>query len=378
MKKTIAFILLIGLINTAWAHQLPLNPKLRIQINKNVELLGLAYFVGFEGVDIETKTIDIKGKKMPKKDWHNYGYFIYEKYKQFATNESLLNSFTVADHLWLDYLIALLVQVEDFPNASLTEAIPEQYYINFSKTKNLKEAKENATIFLGGLNSFYTQINFNQYLLDSKKYYDQALEEVKQGLPKTDFISTMEGFYKKSFDTYTLLPSLTIPKGMGFGVQYTSGGNTHIFNVFGALDFQQFLNVNQLQMGFTDKQRLRELSVHEFGHSFVNPSVDKLPEKMITDTEHLLEPMRLAMANQGYNTWRASLYEHFVRAGEIIIAEKIGDKAGSENLFKYYLEERQFKYIPSILIELRKYDSGQYKTYDKTVLAAMKEIEKNK
>lgn len=376
MKKFITLILFIFLTNNLFAYDSPPNKKLKIQINNNVELLGLAYFIGFEGVDIETKTIDVRGKKMPKKDWHNYGYFIYEKYKKFAANESLLNSFTVADHLWLDYLIALLVQVEDFPNARLTDAIPESYYINFSKTKNLKEAKENTKIFLDGLNTFYTQIDFNQYLVDSKKYYDKAIEEVRQGLPETDFISAMEGFYKHSFDTYTLVPSLTIPKGMGFGVRYTSAGKTHIFNVFGALDFQTFLNTNDLQMGFGDKQRLRELSVHEFGHSFVNRSVDKLPEKLIVDTEHLLEPMRLAMSNQGYNTWRASLYEHFTRAGEIMIAEKMGDAAGAKKLLNEYLQERQFNYIPTILIELKKYDSGQYKTYDETVLAAMNEIAK--
>ncbi|GAB3501526.1 DUF4932 domain-containing protein [Emticicia fontis] len=375
MKKTIAFILFTLLASNSFAQNLP-NKKLNIRINKNVELLGLAYFIGFEGVDIETKTMDVRGKKMPKKDWHNYGYFIYEKYKKYAANESLLNGFTVADHLWLDYLIALLVQVDDFPNAKLTVAVPESYYINFSKKKNLAEAKENTKIFLDALNTFYTQINFNQYLLDSKTYYDTALEEVREGLPKTDFISTMEGFYKSSFDTYTLVPSLTIPKGMGFGVKYTSAGKSHVFNVFGALDFQTFQNTSNLQMGFANKQEIRELSVHEFGHSFVNRSVDKLPEKLIVDTEPLLEPIRQAMSNQGYNTWRACLYEHFTRAGEIMIAGKMGDTEGAKKLQNEYMQERHFNYIPIILIELRKYESGQYKTYDEAVLAAMNAIAK--
>ncbi len=38
------------------------NKKLRIEINKNVELLGIGYFIGFEGVEIETKTVEINGK----------------------------------------------------------------------------------------------------------------------------------------------------------------------------------------------------------------------------------------------------------------------------------------------------------------------------
>lgn len=378
MKKTITLILLISLTCTAFAQNTVLNKKLKIGINKNVELLGLAYFIGFEGNDIETKMIDVRGKKMAKKEWHNYGYSIYEKYKKFATNESLATSFAVADHLWLDYLIALLVQLDDCPNAQLTDTIAESYYINFSKTKNHKEAKENVIVFLSGLNAFSKEINFEQYLADSQKYYEVALEEVRKSLPGTDFISTMESFYKGSFNTYNLVLSLTIPKGMGFGIRYTKDKQTHIYNVFGALDFQQFSDANNLQMGFTDKQRLRELSVHEFGHSFVNPSVDKLPEKLITETEGLLEPMRLVMSNQGYNTWRACLYEHFVRAGEIMIAEKIGDTQGAKNLLSTYQQDRRFDYIPTIITELRKYNNGRYKTYDETVLAAMKEIAKHK
>src|SRR6186713_3755161 len=73
------------------------NKKLRIEINKNVELLGIGYFIGFEGVDIETKTVEINGKNIPKKDWHNYGFYIFQKYKSFGTSENLGKSFTVAD-----------------------------------------------------------------------------------------------------------------------------------------------------------------------------------------------------------------------------------------------------------------------------------------
>ena len=99
------------------------NKKLQIEINKNVELLGIGYFIGFEGEDIEAKMIEINGKKIPKKDWHNYGFWVYQKYKSFGTSENLAKSFAVADHLWLDYLIALLLQVDDVPNAKLRESI---------------------------------------------------------------------------------------------------------------------------------------------------------------------------------------------------------------------------------------------------------------
>jgi hypothetical protein len=352
------------------------NKKLRIEINKNVELLGIGYFIGFEGTDIETKTVEINGKKIPKKDWHNYGFWLFQKYKSFGTSENLGKSFAVTDHLWLDYLISLLLQVDDFPHAKLNESIDQSYYINFSKTKDLQEATKNVTIFLDGMNEFYKEIGLNNYFIETDKFYKKAIDEINSVLPKQDFIGAMEKFYNKKFDAYTLVPSLTIPKGMGFGINYTLDKKTHILNVFGAFDFQEFLNTPELKMGFTNEKRLRELSVHEFGHSFVNPEVDKLPKEKFSQTEKLFEPLKSKMSDQGYNTWKVCMYEHFVRAGEIMIAEKLGGTEGAKRLHSEYEQDRKFVYIPAILVELKKYDKGGYKTYYDAVVGAMEELAK--
>src|SRR5688572_76286 len=377
MIKLINFILLIACTTKSLAsNNNYTNEKLRVEVNRNVELLGLAYFLGFEGVDIESKTVEIGGKKIPKKDWHNYGFYIYGKYKSFATSENLGKAFTVADHLWLDYIISLLLQVENFPNAKLKESTDQSYYINFSKTKDIPEATRNVTIFLNGLNDFYKEINFENYFIETKAFYEKVINEVRSGLPKQDFIRAMEDFYKNKFDGYVLVPSLTIPKGMGFGPRMTTGKSTRVFNVFGAFDTQEFLNAKELKMGFTNQNRLRELSVHEFGHSFVNPTVDKLPGEIFSETEKLFEPLKSAMSDQGYNTWKVCLYEHFVRAGEIMIAEKLGDKDGARRLQTEYEQERKFKYIPAILVELKKFDKGIHKTYYDAVLRSMEELVK--
>jgi hypothetical protein len=372
MNKIIKTLLLTILCTPS----LSAHDKLKIQINKNVELLGLAYFIGFEGEGIESKTVEIGGNKMLKKDWHSYGFMLYEKYKRYATSENLGKSFSVADHLWLDYLIAFLLQVDEAPNAKLTDDIDPSYYINFSKKKDINEAKQNASLFLEGLNAFYKEVNFDQYLSDSKIYYDKSIEEIKSALPRQDFIGTMEKFYKVKFDNYALVPSLTIPKGMGFGLKYTLNNKTNVFNVFGAFDFQIFNDTSNLKMGFGNEQKLRELSVHEFGHSFVNPVVGKLPDATFKKTEKLFDPLKEKMEKQGYSTWKVCLYEHFVRAGEIFISEKLGDKAGAEKLKKEYEQDRQFKYIPLIIPELKKFDKGKYKTYYEAVEKAMNELTK--
>ncbi len=350
--------------------------KLEIKVNINIELLGLGYFIGFEGVGIEEKTVKIDDKLVPKKEWHNYGYKIYQQYSRFATSANLAKCFSVADHLWLDYLTAFLLQVENVPNAQLTDAVNENYYINFSKGKDIHEARKNAKIFLDGLNAFAVEIDFDDYLSNSKEYYNKVIEEVEIGIPNKDFIKVMELFYDKEFDNYLLVPSLTIPKGMGFGILNTNNNETKIFNVFGALDFQEFDRKDNLKMGFLNPTKLRELSVHEFGHSFVNPVVFELPDNIFSETEKLFKPLKTAMENQGYNTWKVCVYEHFVRAGEIIIAQKLGKNNEAKKLLLEYQEKRQFKYLPQILSELRKYDKREYKSYFETVQKVMEQLKK--
>ena len=374
MKKKLFLIGLILCCFQMMAQTLTGTDKLKIKINKNVELLGLAYFIGFEGVDIENKTVEVDGKTIPKKDWHNYGYKIYQDYNAFAASENLAKCFSVADHLWLDYLTAFLLQVDDVPNARLTNSIKEKYYLNFSKEKNIDEAKKNVEIFLNGLNAFAEEIRFENYLTESKEYYEKSIAEIQSNLPNKSFVMAMESFYKVAFDNYLLVPSLTIPKGMGFGIKNTDEGETKVYNVFGALDIQEFEARDNLNMGFANQEKIRELSVHEFGHSFVNPVVAQLPDSLFTETEHLFKPLITEMSNQGYNTWEVCVYEHFVRAGEIIIAEKLGEKEASEVLLRDYQQKRQFKYLPEILIELRKYDLGEYGSYYETVENTMKKL----
>lgn len=376
MKKAFLILSIIIFSNISFAQIVDTTNKLKVEINKNIELLGLAYFISFEGVDIEYKTVEIEGKKIQKKDWHNYGYYIYEEYKSYATSENLSKSFALADHLWLDYLTAFLLQVEDVPSAELTDSVKENYYINFSKEKNVDEAKQNAKIFLEGLNSFSKEINFESYLSRSQKYYQKVIEEIENGLPNSAFIGVMESYYKREFDNYILVPSLTIPKGMGFGIRNTDNERSIIFNVFGALDFQEFDNDDNLIMGFANHKKLRELSVHEFGHAFVNPVVAQLPESLFAKTEKLFELLKSAMSDQGYNTWKVCVYEHFVRAGEILIAEKLGESENAEKLIFEYVQTRQFKYIPKILVELRKYDNGFYSSYYDTVEQIMIQLSK--
>ena len=78
-------------------------------------------------------------------------------------------------------------------------------------------------------------------------------------------------------------------------MRYSKHGTTTPFNVFGAFNFQSFQQPEKLDLGFSNPQRLNELSIHEFGHSFVNPVVDKIPQEKITKIDTLFQPIKVAM-----------------------------------------------------------------------------------
>jgi hypothetical protein len=123
-------------------------------------------------------------------------------------------------------------------------------------------------------------------------------------------------------------------------------------------------------MGFSDEERLLELTTHEFGHSFVNPIIYGLSPEVLKQTESLFTPIKEDMKKQAYTTWSICLAEHFVRAGEIIIAKRMGNMRGAEELKTHYITNRKFIYLPEIIKHL---ESGD-KPYPQGVKQALENM----
>ncbi|SDF88146.1 protein of unknown function [Dyadobacter soli] len=348
------------------AHCNAANTQFQVKINTNVELLGFVYFLGYEGAQSETASYSEKDRKR-----YAYGIDLYHRYKSFAGSKHLAVAVGYAQDIWLDYFINLLIQLEDFPNAKLTPQIAPAYYLRFSATGDEEEAKKNASAFLEAMNGLYQEVGFGTYLAQSRNLYANAAAQVTAGLPDDRFLPAMEAFYQGHFDSYNLIPSLTLPAGMGFGAKYESGGKRHAFHVFGTFASQQWTDSTKLDMGFADEKHLLELSTHEFGHSFVNPCVDRVPEELIRDTGTLFDPIKDAMSPQGYPAWKTCLYEHFVRAGEVVIARNLGHHEDAERIRNHYINNRKFIYLDTLITELDKYNTTRTGTYQQAVINAM-------
>jgi hypothetical protein len=356
-------------------HFKTLQPKtVQVKINKNIELFGLMWQLD-NGADILNlkDSVVIEGKKTLWADWYQIAARNYNRFKQFNDTplmkmyrENQTKGFTD------DFYVGFLLQVAEVPNAKLNSNTDESEIMRFSSKGNLTEAKQNATVFLEALNQFCNAVNFDNYLAENADYYGEIKREVLKNIPPENFLPTLEYFYQKTFNDYILVPSMNISTSAGFGKNHNNLRT--IYNTFGPFSFVS-LDKNKMDLGFDYPEKIKGLSVHEFGHSFVNPAIDKLPKDLIESTEYLFKPIKEDMAKVSYPVWTQCLYEHFVRAGEVMIGKKIGiikdvDKSLQQNI------DTKFIYVPFIVKQLEEYDKNRniYKNYDDFVLKVMQRL----
>ncbi|MBS1655567.1 MAG: DUF4932 domain-containing protein, partial [Bacteroidetes bacterium] len=373
-KKSCVYLFLLFLLympNTFFGQT---EKIIDIKINKNVELFNLMVQID-NGKTIENlkDSVEIDGKKIAWKDFYAFSLINYHRYKNFD-NSDAINFYRALSKKGISdvFIIGFLLQVDEVPKAKINSFTDKEIINGFSKTGDEATSLNTASQFLRLLNSFYKEIKFKKYLKANNGYYTRIISQVNENLPQSNLISFLEGYYQKKFAHYYFVPSLNQFPGTGFG-QLQKSTNS-IFDVFGALKVQNFKS-NPVVLGYDSPEKILGLAVHEFGHSFVDPAIDKIPESIIKNTEYLYEPIKDSMSSKGYISWNICLHEHFVKAGEIIIARKMGQNDRAEKIMEENVREG-FRYLPQITSRLTYYSGhkSEYKSYDEFVETVVKEL----
>ncbi|MDB5118108.1 MAG: hypothetical protein JWQ79_3600 [Mucilaginibacter sp.] len=339
--------------------------RIEVITNKNVELFGLMLQLdnGPYLAQHSKDSVTIDGKRVSVLVWRAKTYINYQRYKKFDTC-AIMKAFRNyrSRHLWDDFFIGFLLEVDEVPYARINAGTDDKVLRSFSQKGDLEKGTKNATEFLNMLNDFYEQVDFDSYLKENQVYYDLARANVEKNLPPGNLIPVMEAFYQKSFNGYIMVPSLNIPSGQNYG--HMNHKTQIIYNTFGPSTLQTF-DPKDPKIGYDQPRHIRDLSVHEFGHSFVNPAIDKVPDTLIESSAYLYKPIEETMSKQSYPNWKICLYEHFVRAGEVMIARKLGDQITADRILNES-PKSGYIYLPEIVSELEKYDRNrqQYTSYD--------------
>lgn len=108
---------------------------------------------------------------------------------------------------------------------------------------------------------------------------------------------------------------------------------------------------------------LSEYVIHEFSHSFCNVLINKNMAELAKDS-CLLSPILASQEEQGYGRWNTCLYEHLVRANEIVLTEKVFGKTKADEEYQDMIKKEQWIYLEGLVPIIHQYtaDRKKYKT----------------
>lgn len=327
--------------------------EITVKTNYNVEALVIAFEIAENGF-----------WNFPFDDFQPMKSMVRREFKKYREHETIkLIDTLVAKGFWLDAMTEVMLKSSPLPNARLIEDMDHSTLLRLSE--DLEKSQSMVENFILAMNQFYKNAGLNDYFMEHASHYRTINEEVRNNVPGASFITAMEQYYGKKNESYTLVPSPALYHTMGFGKNIKSDSGFKVYNVFGPLivtkDSLEFGN------GFDDLNKINELTVHEFGHSFINPVLDREVHKEDIDAyAHLFERIRKPMKEQGYGSWRSCLAEHMVRLGEIRISYALGDSVRAERLREEYVHKRKFIYIPLMEKGIKAYEHNRdiYKTID--------------
>ncbi|MCA6066327.1 DUF4932 domain-containing protein [Chryseobacterium sp. RG1] len=344
--------------------------KFSVTYNKNIETYFLAEILSAghrrNNKDFELYKIkDCSGyQPIVKKALDKFGHL---KNAPISVATAELNDVIMEKYgLGNDALMKSLVYHQEFPSKDWKN----DYEFEFFRLN--KEQNEEVTLliknYLNELSKFYTQEKIGAFFNENKDFYQGAINEYNKQIP-AGFTNAMEQFYGETFNQYVILisPMMMWPisdgEGRGIGTDLVlKSGAKNIYEIA-----SPFVKVEKAgQFGYDNQFQARFLSVHEFGHSFVNKEVYKHSEKLqkfkeLFEKSNLKETM---IKIGGYGDYETCVAEHLVRLGEIQTAKIQKDFERAIKLEEYHLKNN-FIFLPKLEEKIKEYNSNRakYKTF---------------
>lgn len=206
------------------------------------------------------------------------------------------------------------------PEFKVVHTLPENNSFAVAGNKTLLQEFERE------FRSFAKDSLFKVYLQKNEVRHADIIAQIDASKTLRQIPSFLEDFYGGKLSSYNLILSPLIHSG-GFNSEIiNASGEKMIYACIGPngeIDFKPYFEKEFIEM---------DLLLHEFGHSFVNPLMDKYGEKIDSLKPHYYtEAFSKAAKGQGYTEWKYAFNEAVIRAATIIIAERhFGEEKASE------------------------------------------------
>lgn len=344
MKKLNSFLTIYLIPLVVFGQQFD-NKAIQVKINRNIETLFILYTL----VDIGMPPANGSLCKLAE-----------QEFKEFKNHRAVQLLDTLIPRTSITGPVNLVLHFSELPEIKQIYELDTSNIV-ISLIGGTNERKRIINEFIKAFSDFYTQAGVEAFLSKHQSYYQQAIDDVNKNLPPSNFINAMEKYYGKENQAYILNPSPVFYPNFGQGPRIATKDGQIIFNVFGPLN-ESTGNNKDFSFDFDNHEEIRYKSMHEFGHSFINPITEQTDNfEIINKYSYLFKPIEHFMSEQGYRDWRTCLTEHLVRLGEIRIAASMNDTLTAMNLRKMYIGSRKFIYLPFLEKKILEYENNRRK-----------------
>lgn len=258
------------------------------------------------------------------------------------------------------------LQFSSFPEFKKIKSRADNSGLTYPKEKEYLLKKFRKELIL-----FHQDSLVQKYLREVTPLNKKVISQVKSSSSINQLTSYLEEYYGKNFGSYHLIISPLLHSG-GFNAEMINDkGEKEIYALIGPngeIDFIPYFDKDYLEM---------DLIIHEFGHSFVNPLIEKYNDEVESlKTKYFTEKLKKDAKSQGYSEWKYVFNELLLRATTIRIAEQNFGKEKAEKLLNYE-KSVGFSLVENIVEILKEYDLNRdkYDVFDKfypTLIERMK------
>lgn len=236
-------------------------------------------------------------------------------------------------------------------------------------TANMRAVK----IFVENLRAFYIERHLQKFFEGNSAFLTGAVKEVRKNIPPS-YIAKMEKYYGEKMVSYKyyLNPFDVVPydtvfwHGNGPAIKTKDGFIANmISSAYLPLTKKPSIK-DYTEFGFNHPASINTIVTHEFGHSFVNPVLEKYESKIGRSSNFMSDALITKMGQAGYGNWLTCVIEHVVRLGEIRIATGNGDLKRADSLRQLYINVYSFVLIPDFEKKITEYESNRtrYKRFE--------------
>lgn len=289
--------------------------KLKIYTDERIELLNVIQYLS--DYPVLNKSENLKYKN----DIKNY-FKDFKNHEAVILNKKVYNSF-----LGFDNAVIYMMHY-DLPNFNLNSEFDEH------ELGNLKalQSRDSLHLIRNEFKDFYEKSNFHIFFKNHSAFYKKINKSTSEELSRLNIISILEKHYGVENNSYSIILAPLLHDG-GYGVTLENANKKNLYAIIGPI----YDKTNPIPV-FDTQNILSEYVVHEFSHSFCNPMIDQYFAKL-KESECLLKPIESKIKSQGYKGWKTCLYEHLVRANEIVLNEIVFGKAKSDKLYNEMIND---------------------------------------